>query len=343
MILLIATTEIPLNLLSRSSFKKIILIIYSLLLSSCTCGPNKIPIIDQEEQGIKKIIQPDATKTKKVVKKRKKTANTTYSQLESPSHKVQVINVPIQRGIHFDVVQSSYIRATPTGLDPRVILRNTENNTIQSHSITNSLQVDTATFTPGGYDVYIIKQKNTNKPNLLLIRTGKKPTFKDTLISQPLWFILVTNNKSIRPFQDIGNGSCVHPVYPADADNSLITNTKLFLPSIQQKVIPFGRLVPRLTQHVSFVISGLAESNLPNNSFIDFFYSTRRIPLTPITRMWLISGLTQKQRYNLTFQVPTVKNYDPNKYLSYRTSPNLKNKFKFITFVKGWKLKHRDE
>ena len=308
-----------------------------ILLNACTDKSNKTHTIVPKKEVIKKINKPDLTETKKAPKAKKK-QQTTHSNSKLLTDKVHVVNVPIQRGVYFNVEQDSILFARPKGTDPRVILKHTENNTIQSHPMTNSLKINTSSFTPGSYDVYIVKQNTNNALSLFLIKAGETPVLNNTLISQPLWFIQVMHNKHIRYFQDMGDGLCIYPIYPEYIFNMINTNEKIFPSSTKQTIIKFNQLAPRSAQYVSFFISSLAEPNLPNNSFIDFFYSTRRIPLTPIKRMWLISGLSNKQRYNLTIQIPTVKNYDPNKYLSYKTASNLKNKFKFVIFVKGWKI-----
>ena len=311
-----------------------------LLLNSCTCELNKKPSLNSvRKQDIKKEIKHTEAK---IIKKKQNTNDATPpSTSEFSNNKIQVINVPIQRGVHFAVEQKTILYARPKGIDPRVILENKTTNTVQSYSITNSLKINTNSFPPGGYDVYIIQQrKNTSKLSLFLIKTGEKPNLDDIFISQPLWFIQIMQNKQIRYFQDMGDGLCIYPVYQKYIEGNIV-NKNTFPATIKRRGIKFHGLAPRSAQYVAFFISGLAERNLPINSFIDFFYSTRRISPTPITRMWLISGLTQKQRYNLTIQVPTVYNYDPNKYLYYKISPNLQNKFIFTVFVKGWKLRNR--
>ena len=314
------------------SYAKILFlyIICIALLSSCTCESNKTPPIS-EKQEIKKVLQPDTTEPKKV---EKKSTDVTRSNFKLSNNKLQVINVPVQRGIQFVAEQKSILYARPKGIDPRVILINTTNNTVQSYSMKHSLQIDTSSFAPGGYDVYITKQTLSNQLSLFLIKTGEKPSLNAS-ISQPLWFIEITNKKNIRPFQDLGDGTCFYPIWPEDIYNS---STYLFPTLPKQLTIKFDQLAPRSAQYVSFLLSGESQPLLPDNSFIDFFYSTRRIPLTPIKRIWLLSGLPHKQQYSFTLQVPTVKNYHPHKYLSYRASPNLQNKFKFSAFVKGWKI-----
>ena len=329
-----------------SKIKKLLNFLFMLvlltILNSCSCSKNQTKTqLTSKKDDTKKHLK--SKQHEELIKPKNKDLD------EKTIKKDHITTIPTQRGLIFSSPSRNTLLMLPTGASAQVMLKDKRKNILTPFIIKNKILLDVSDFAPGGYDVFLIKDKNKPQINFLLNKNGQNlNTTQNTLISESLWFVLI-DNKEIRYFEDMGNGECWY--FPRFTNNQFSNRATLFSSKVNKRYINFDQLAPRNAKYISFHFFASATSHLPPNSYIDFLYDTLDIEKSKkikhnAKRVHFISGLPEKQYYTSTFEIPIIHDssyYNPRRYLYYKISSSLTqtNHITFNVFVKGWKMNYK--